>query len=179
MKKKPEEGFHACVGCGYTSPKWFGRCPDCGSWDVGAHGAGGQILADATALDPSLSGPPQIPTSLEELDRVLSGGLVGGGVVLLAGEPGIGKSTLVLQMLAGISSSGRKALLVTGEESLAQVSGRAARLGLHDKGVVAAAVTSVTSVIASSERENPDVLVIDSVQTLQDPDLDQVPVSVR
>jgi DNA repair protein RadA/Sms len=178
MAKTSDGSFHACGGCGYSSPKWFGRCPDCGSWEVSAHAASGEALSEAVSLGPALEAPRQIQTSLDEVDRVLDGGLVGGGVVLLAGEPGIGKSTLVLQMLAGIAGTGGKALLATGEESLAQVSGRGRRLGLQDKGVAAVAATSVSAVIASADKEKPDVLVVDSVQTLHDPELDQAPGSV-
>lgn len=169
---------HACNGCGYTASKWFGRCPECGSWDVAADESGADEPGSAVPLDPSLPAPRSLPTSIAEFDRVTGGGLVAGGAVLLAGEPGVGKSTLVLQILAGISSAGSKAMLVTGEESLGQVSGRAARLGLHDKGIVAVAASSIATVLAASERERPDVLVVDSVQTLQDPDLDQAPGSV-
>lgn len=178
MSKNADSSFHACAGCGYRASKWFGRCPDCGSWDVSAHAASGEAVASAVTLDPSLAVPRSISTAMSEVDRVLGGGLVAGAAVLLAGEPGIGKSTIVLQMLAGIASSGGKAMLITGEESLGQVSGRAARLQLQNAGIVAVAATSITSVLAAAEQEAPDVLVVDSVQTLQDPDLEQAPGSV-
>ncbi|MEA2460680.1 MAG: hypothetical protein QOH90_857 [Actinomycetota bacterium] len=177
-KDRSNQGFHACATCGYASPKWFGRCPDCGSWDIAAHGPAGDLQQASTSLDASLRTPGSISTGIEEVDRVLGGGLVEGGVVLLAGEPGIGKSTLVLQVLAGVSAAGRKTLLATGEESLAQVSSRAARLGLQDKGVVATAAVAVTAAIAASEKERPEVLVVDSIQTLHDPAVEQAPGSV-
>jgi DNA repair protein RadA/Sms len=177
-KNAGERGFHACSTCGYSSPKWFGRCPDCGSWDVRAHGPDGQEATTAAALNGSHPLPGSIATGVDEVDRVLGGGLVEGGVVLLAGEPGIGKSTLVLQVLAGAAGAGRKTLLVTGEESIEQVSGRVSRLQLQDRGVVAIAAVSVTAAIAASENERPDVLVVDSIQTLHDPSVEQAPGSV-
>lgn len=115
---------------------------------------------------------------MPEVDRVLGGGFVPGGAVLLAGEPGIGKSTLVLQLLDSIGRSGKRCLLVTGEESLDQVALRATRLGADASAFLAAAGTSLSKIIAASESERPDLLVVDSIQTLHDPALDQAPGSV-
>ena len=117
-------------------------------------------------------------TGLAEVDRVVGGGLVAGGVSLLAGEPGIGKSTLVLQLIDGLVRSGRRALLITGEESLGQVALRATRLGVSREQFRAAATSSLADVLALATSEDPDVLVVDSVQTLENPDLAQPPGSL-
>jgi DNA repair protein RadA/Sms len=117
-------------------------------------------------------------TGLAEVDRVVGGGLVAGGVSLLAGEPGIGKSTLVLQLIDGLVQSGRSALLITGEESIGQVALRATRLGVSREQFRAAATSSLADVLALAISEDPDVLVVDSVQTLENPDLDQSPGSL-
>jgi DNA repair protein RadA/Sms len=117
-------------------------------------------------------------TGLAEVDRVVGGGLVAGGVSLLAGEPGIGKSTLVLQLIDGLVRSDRSALLITGEESIGQVALRATRLGVAREQFRAAATSSLADVLALAVSENPDVLIVDSVQTLENPDLDQSPGSL-
>jgi DNA repair protein RadA/Sms len=122
--------------------------------------------------------PVRFSSGVDELDRVLGGGFVPGSVLLLAGEPGIGKSTLVLQMLNGTGAAGRRTLLVTGEESLDQVAMRAARLGLSGEALRAAATTSLQGVLAATRSESPAVLVVDSVQTLQNDGLDHPPGSV-
>ena len=117
-------------------------------------------------------------TGLAEVDRVVGGGLVAGGVSLLAGEPGIGKSTLVLQLIDGLVRSDRSTLLITGEESIGQVALRATRLGVSRERFRAAATSSLADVLALAISEDPDVLVVDSVQTLENPDLDQSPGSL-
>jgi DNA repair protein RadA/Sms len=124
----------------------------------------------------------RFPTGVPEVDRVLGGGLVPGAVLLVAGEPGIGKSTLVLQLLDSIHRQGRSSLLVTGEESLEQVGLRAARLGMDRSSFRAAAATSLKPILEAAISDTPDVLVVDSIQTLQDEALDQVagsPTQVR
>ena len=166
---------HACTECGYASPKWFGKCPDCGSWNTASSSEGGTQGAEVavTSLAECGPAPDRLGTGVGELDRVLGGGVVVGEVVLLGGEPGVGKSTLVLQLLDGIAGAGRRALLVTGEESPHQVGMRATRLGIDRGALRLAATESLQATIAACKREEPDVVVIDSIQTLADAGLEQ------
>lgn len=166
---------HRCSACGHRSPRWFGRCPECDSWssaqDVtrerGATQAEVSFLATASSVS-----PPRLATGISELDRVLDGGLVPGSVVLLAGEPGIGKSTLVLQMIDGILSGGHRCLLATGEESLDQVALRGRRLNVAIDALRATSESTLTSILDASSTERTEVLVVDSIQTVEDPSID-------
>ena len=130
------------------------------------------------SLDRSGGPSPRFITDVPELDRVLGGGVVPGSVILLSGDPGVGKSTLVLQMIDGLLASGAPGLLISGEESLEQISLRAARLGVDTKGLRAAASDSLPDIIATAARERPSVLVVDSIQTLHDPQHDSPAGSV-
>jgi DNA repair protein RadA/Sms len=173
-----------CSDCGTTSGRWLGRCPGCAAFGTlveELHGS--DVGRSAEALTPvplgevSADEAERIPTGISELDRVLGGGLVPASLVLVGGEPGVGKSTLLLSALGSIASSGLRALLVTGEESVAQVSLRAARLGGADT-VEILAETELDAVCATLEKERPDVCVIDSVQTLHASALGSAPGSV-
>lgn len=139
---------------------------------------GSTSAVKVTTLGDNQSDVERFSTGLIEVDRVLGGGLVLGGVSLLAGEPGIGKSTLVLQLIDGLLRSNRRALLITGEESIGQVALRAARLGVERDRLRAAATASLADVLALAAAEQPDVLVVDSVQTLENAERDQSPGSV-
>jgi DNA repair protein RadA/Sms len=174
---------YACSECGYSAGRWFGRCPGCGSFGTlveekvapsGKPGAAPKALM--RLVDVEVAEADRIPTGVPELDRVLGGGLVPASLVLVGGEPGVGKSTLLLSALAAISKN-RRALLVTGEESTAQVKLRAARLGGAER-VEVLAETELESVCATLEAERPDVCVIDSVQTLYSADIGSAPGSV-
>jgi len=174
-----------CADCGTTSGRWLGKCPGCGAFGTLVEELHGSA-AEATASHPSTPVPiaevsaseaERISTGVDELDRVLGGGLVPASLVLVGGEPGVGKSTLLLTALGAISRSGRRALLVTGEESSAQVALRAARLGGADR-VEILAETELDTVCATLEAERPDVCVIDSVQTLHASALGSAPGSV-
>jgi len=180
MATKQRHDVHFCTDCGFSSPRWFGRCPDCGEWSSAS--AVDQTEAssaiEVTSLGDGHSDVERFSTGIAEVDRVVGGGLVAGGVSLLAGEPGIGKSTLVLQLMDGLVRSQRRALLITGEESIGQVALRATRLGVAREQFRAAATSSLTDVLALVSSERPDVLVVDSVQTLENPDFDQSPGSV-
>lgn len=165
---------YTCGACGQQAPRWLGRCPTCGEWGTVAEEAAPAAPRRA-ALGPAPEAPrladlqdavhERVATGIGELDRVLGGGLVPGSLVLIGGEPGIGKSTLVLQALASLPDPGR-AMLVTGEESPAQVRGRAERLGADCGPVRVLAETRLEAVLAAVEALEPAVCAIDSVQTL-------------
>ena len=173
---------HACTECGYSAGRWFGKCPGCGAFGTLVEELARDARADAAAkpllrlVDVEADEAERIPTGVPELDRVLGGGLVPASLVLVGGEPGVGKSTLLLSALAAISKD-RRALLVTGEESTAQVKLRAARLGGAGK-VEILAETELETVCATLERERPEVCVIDSVQTLYSSEIGSAPGSV-
>src|SRR5436190_22144410 len=173
---------HACTECGYSAGRWFGKCPGCGAFGTLVEEAPSAAGARASAkpllrlVDVDADEAERISTGVPELDRVLGGGLVPASLVLVGGEPGVGKSTLLLSALAAISKD-RRALLVTGEESTAQVKLRAARLGGAER-VEILAETELETVCATLERERPEVCVIDSVQTLYSADVGSAPGSV-
>ncbi len=172
---------YACSECGYAAGRWFGKCPSCGEFgtlleekppDARAAAARTPIrLVDVAAEEGK-----RIATGVPELDRVLGGGLVPASLVLVGGEPGVGKSTLLLSVLRAVSGAHR-ALLVTGEESAAQVKLRAARLG-GAEGIEILAETELDAVCATLEQERPEICVIDSVQTLYSSELGSAPGSV-
>src|SRR5919202_1469343 len=175
---------HACSECGYATGKWLGRCPSCGSWGslfeerVAARGgppatAGRPLLR---LVDVETAEAKRLATGVAELDRVLGGGLVPASLVLVSGDPGIGKSTLLLMALRSLSAT-RRVVLVSGEESVAQVKLRADRLGGAER-IEILAETNLDEICATLERERPDVVVIDSVQTLYAPDLGSPPGAV-
>jgi DNA repair protein RadA/Sms len=186
---KPPRTVFTCSDCGRTEPRWLGRCPGCGGWStlveeaaptVDARAATPRRTAAARTVVPlsevSLEQADRLRTGIPELDRVLGGGLVPGSLVLLGGEPGVGKSSLTAAMLARLGRE-RKVLLVTGEESPAQVRLRAERLGATD-GVSVLAETELDAVCATIEAEAPDVCVVDSVQTLWAEEIGSAPGSV-
>ncbi len=172
---------HACSECGTVSGRWLGRCPGCGAFGtLVEERVGAQHSASARPLlrlvDVEADEAERIPTGVAELDRVLGGGLVPASLVLVGGEPGVGKSTLLLSALAAMSAT-RRCLLITGEESVAQVKLRADRLGgAGNVGILAE--TELDAVCATLERERPEVCVIDSVQTLYAAELGSAPGSV-
>ncbi|MBA3433317.1 MAG: DNA repair protein RadA, partial [Actinobacteria bacterium] len=176
---------HVCTECGTACPRWLGKCPGCGAFGTLAeelHATNaGSVSARAQTPTPlgsvSASEGDRISTGVPELDRVLGGGLVPASLVLVGGEPGVGKSTLLLSALGAVARDGRRALLVTGEESAAQVALRGARLGgTESVGIVAE--TELDTVCATLEQERPDVCVIDSVQTLHASEIGSAPGSV-
>jgi DNA repair protein RadA/Sms len=179
---------HRCTECGAAEPKWTGRCPACEAWGTlveeveAPEPTGGPALAPPATPRPisevvADEGAPR-PTGVGELDRVLQGGLVPGSVTLLGGEPGIGKSTLLLQGLAGLARSGRRCLYVTAEESAEQVRIRAERLHALAPDLWLVADTAMPHLVAHVEAVRPEVLAVDSIQTVHDPALSSAPGSV-
>ncbi|MBL8318898.1 MAG: DNA repair protein RadA [Burkholderiaceae bacterium] len=185
-----DKTVYTCSACGGTNPKWLGKCPHCGEWNTleesVAESAGGprhrfQSLAKAQAVmtlaDIEAADVERQPTGLAELDRALGGGIVEGGVVLIGGDPGIGKSTLLLQAAERLAQH-LKVLYVTGEESGAQVALRARRLGLAASPVRVMAEIQLERILAAIETEQPRFCVIDSIQTLFSDALTSAPGSV-
>jgi DNA repair protein RadA/Sms len=185
----------ACQTCGAQSAKWLGRCPECGQWNSyveevraepsrPAAPAGAAAAAVPLVIAPEPPGEreekPRLSTGLPGLDRVLGGGLVPGSVVLLGGEPGIGKSTLLLQAGRGLAQQARgvDVLYASAEESVQQVRLRGERLGIHEEHLLVLAETDVSRVLAEAEARPPAVLVIDSIQAVQQPDLSSMPGTV-
>ncbi|MFN3613809.1 MAG: DNA repair protein RadA, partial [Rubrimonas sp.] len=183
---------YVCAECGAAHRKWSGRCDACGAWnsiaeDAGLPAAGpasrtlGAVKGRRMALVP-LSGseapPVRIPSGGGELDRVLGGGLVPGSAILVGGDPGIGKSTLLLQAAAAFARAGASAVYVSGEEASAQVRMRAARLGLADAPVMLAAETNLRDILTTLDAERPALAIIDSIQTMWADNVDSAPGSV-
>ncbi|MFO1226920.1 DNA repair protein RadA [Roseateles sp.] len=185
-----DKTLFTCSDCGASTPRWLGRCPSCGAWNTLVEsvaetpGSGKnryQSLAKsqpvATLSEIEATDFERTPTGQEELDRVLGGGIVAGGVVLIGGDPGIGKSTLLLQAIESLSQS-VKVLYVTGEESGAQVAMRSRRLGLAGNKVRVLAEINLEKILATLEAEAPEFCVIDSIQTLYSEQLSSAPGSV-
>jgi DNA repair protein RadA/Sms len=189
--KKAAKTHYVCRECGASFAKWSGQCAECHAWNAleetfqaatssqgrlgGYAGAGGQQVMVLTNVD--IEQEPRTTTDSTELDRVLGGGLVEGSVVLIGGDPGIGKSTLLIQTLARLSQ-GLRSLYVSGEESPRQISLRAKRLGLDVEGLKLLPETCVERIIATAEREAPQVMVLDSIQTMYTELLQSAPGSV-
>jgi DNA repair protein RadA/Sms len=185
---------YVCQDCGTAQVKWMGRCPACGAWNslveevesnfppplVGG-GQGGGVLGGGQPLSLAEIGSEDVQrlsTGIGELNRVLGGGLVPGSLILLGGEPGIGKSTLVLQACQGFGSTNRSVLYVSGEENLQQIQLRARRIGVQGKGLKLVSETRVERVLELLAQEKPGLLVVDSIQTLFVQDLPAVAGSV-
>jgi DNA repair protein RadA/Sms len=184
---------HVCSDCGHETPRWHGRCPGCGAWNAlveqlvqAPAGRGGrapagpvaQAAAPVALADVEAAEVARLATGIGELDRVLGGGIVPGSLVLIGGSPGIGKSTLTTMALANLVGAGRRTLYVSAEESAAQIKLRAERLDPHALRIPAIAETDLGVVLATLEREQPEVCVIDSVQTLHAAELTGAPGSV-
>ncbi len=180
--------------CGYRSPKWLGKCPSCGEWnsfteevaELSSPAAGGikrvsavsGISSEAVAYkDLELPDFMRSATGLGELDRVLGGGLVNSSVVLLSGEPGIGKSTLLMQ-ISDILGQNRKVLYVSGEESYGQLKLRAKRLGIEGKNLFILAETNINGILAQADKIKPDIIIVDSIQTVFNERIASAPGSI-
>lgn len=180
--------FYQCQTCGYTSPKWLGKCPDCGTWN--------SLVEERKETSPSRSSlghfrksEPQLlssikagyeqrtSTGIKELDRVLGGGVVTGSVVLVGGDPGIGKSTLLLQALSGLSRYGQ-VLYVSGEESPEQIKIRAERLSINSNDIILLSETLLRGIVDTALKIAPKAIVVDSIQTVYTEDILSAPGSV-
>lgn len=187
MIKKDKFTFR-CQSCGGQAPKWMGKCPECGEWDTlveerilsGVSKKKGHslvtepVLIDSVAVEET----DRIKTGVGEFDRVLGGGIVDGSVILIGGDPGIGKSTLMLQVLSRLSGNGKKCLYVSGEESVRQLSMRGKRLDSGGNAMYVVSETDLNSILAMVEGQKYDALVIDSIQTIFHPDVSSTPGSV-
>ncbi|MFO1463080.1 MAG: DNA repair protein RadA [bacterium] len=183
--------LYECQQCGYQSPKWLGRCSDCGAWNSLVEArpealprgkAGENFYSLSSKLAPldeiGTEAPPRVLTRLHELDRLLGGGMVPGSVILLGGDPGIGKSTLVLQVLSRLSEQGGKVAYLSGEESADQIKLRAERLGVKAKNLFVMTENDLSRALPQIEALQPQMLVVDSIQTVYQPDLGSAPGSV-
>jgi len=187
--------LYTCTECGASSPKWQGQCPGCAQWNTLVETAAEATSAGAKRFGASFApltstGKPQdlaqirpreeprLPTGIEEFDRVLGGGIVAGGVVLIGGDPGIGKSTLLLQALSRLAESGQPVLYISGEESAEQVALRAQRLQLSAAGLRLLPEINLEKILVSLQEEKPLIAVIDSIQTLWSDALQSAPGSV-
>jgi len=190
VKRKPKT-IYCCQSCGYQAPKWMGKCPDCGTWDslveermaVGTKiGTAGRPAASANipvAIDSiKLDSEQRLQTDIREFDRVLGGGLVPGTLVLIGGDPGIGKSTLMLQALHGLALQGHRVLYVSGEESIRQLRLRSQRLNSVAAELLVVSEVEIESILQMIATSKPAVLVIDSIQTMFNAELTSAPGSV-
>ena len=174
MARKPATVF-ACTACGAQSPQWLGRCPECGGWNTLAEerealrasaGTPATGSAPVRLSDVSASELPRLPTGIADMDRVLGGGLVPGSIVLLGGEPGIGKSTLLLQVAARLAERVGEVLYVSAEESAQQVRMRASRLGAAPPGLLLLAETNLDAILEAARAGRYAAVVVDSIQTI-------------
>jgi DNA repair protein RadA/Sms len=187
VNKKTAKTVFTCQSCGYQTPKWMGKCPDCDQWESFVEEVSrppDPRRATTTANTPISidSDTPayeeRMSTGIAEFDRVLGGGLVLGSLVLIGGDPGIGKSTLMLQALYGMARLDRKVLYVSGEESVRQLMIRSRRLGTVTEKMWVVSETDVEAILAMVSAHTPDVLVVDSIQTLFSPHIASTPGSV-
>lgn len=184
---------YICQSCGTAHAKWGGRCEGCGAWNTlveEAVGTPGGLAAPTSGtktragtvefapLDSNEPPPPRLSTGIDELDRVFGGGIARSSAVLVGGDPGIGKSTLLLQSAAAMAKAGTKVIYISGEEAISQIQGRARRLGVSAANVQLAAETDLRSILKALKSAAPEVVVIDSVQTLWSDSLEAAPGSV-
>ncbi len=186
--KSSGKAVFVCQECGKESPKWLGRCPDCQQWNTFVEMTVRTSPATSRPLNP-LSPPQELsqvviesadrsPVPLNEFNRVLGGGLVAGSLVLVSGDPGIGKSTLLLQASASMANNQSRVVYVTGEETVHQIKLRAERLGLGGEGLFIMAETDLEAVLEQAEQVGPGLVVIDSIQTVYLPELDAAPGNI-
>ena len=184
------KSLYVCSQCGYESAKWFGKCPGCGDWNTMSEELRESVTNKSTSVRPARPAAPAVPitqistedeqryyTGSGELDRVLGGGIVKGSLVLLGGDPGIGKSTILLQICAHLGKI-LKILYISGEESKRQIKLRASRLGVNCENLYVMTETDVLAVADSIQTEKPDLVMVDSIQTMNLKELSSSPGSV-
>jgi len=189
--KKSAKITYCCQTCGYQTPKWMGKCPDCGTWDSiveerstarsyrDTHRSPGNQNSIPVAIDSiELETEIRLLTHIREFDRVLGGGLVPGTLVLIGGDPGIGKSTLMLQALYGLANQGHRVLYVSGEESNQQIRLRSQRLDTVASELLVVSEVEIDAILGMVQADPPQVLVIDSIQTMYNAELTSAPGSV-
>lgn len=188
------KSIHVCSACGYESPRWYGRCPACEAWNsleetMAASsealprqkekkqrgGTGAQVLS---IRDIEADDQMHQPTGMEELDRVLGGGIVEGSLTLLGGEPGVGKSTLLLQICSKLAQAGKTVMYISGEESARQIKLRAKRVGAGHEGLLVLAENAMDEIEDKLEKTAPDLVIVDSIQTMYRPEMASAPGSV-
>ena len=188
------KSVYVCNACGYESPRWYGRCPACEAWNsleetIAASpegspkikekkqrgGTGAQVLS---IRDIEADDQMHQPTGMEELDRVLGGGIVEGSLTLLGGEPGVGKSTLLLQICSKLAQAGKTVLYISGEESARQIKLRAKRVGAGHEGLLVLAENAMDEIEEKLEKTAPDLVIVDSIQTMYRPEMASAPGSV-
>ncbi|MCW5798432.1 MAG: DNA repair protein RadA [Nitrospira sp.] len=186
---KAKTTFH-CQACGHQAPRWLGRCPDCGGWNTlkeerlpaapkGRQGMPATAMAVATAIsDIEIVGEPRQSTGMGEFDRVLGGGVVPGSVMLIGGDPGIGKTTLLLQALPLLAEAGEQVLYVSGEESPRQIKMRGERLGIGGKHLLILGETCLEQILKAIQEIKPAAVVVDSIQTVYTEQLTSAPGSI-
>lgn len=187
---KGKQTVFFCNSCGYESTKWMGQCPGCKEWNtfveekvistsqVKKSSASKDMVAPTPINEVSFEEEDRITTNINELDRVLGGGLVAGSLTLVGGDPGIGKSTLLLQVCKNLSFQGRKVLYISGEESLKQIKLRALRIGDFNENMLLLCETLLSNVEENIRKNNPEVVVIDSIQTMYEESISSAPGSV-
>ena len=185
---KAKKSVYFCQNCGHEESKWLGQCPMCKEWNTfaeekvvstkGQKSSGEKQVQAVTLSSVTTDEDERMKTELVELDRVLGGGIVPGSLVLVGGDPGIGKSTLLLQVCQKLSAMNKKVLYISGEESLKQINLRANRMGEFSENLYLLCETSLNLIQTAIEREKPDVVVIDSIQTMYNEEIGSAPGSV-
>jgi DNA repair protein RadA/Sms len=180
------KNVYVCQKCGFQSSKWAGKCPDCDSWnsfiedviDVKPQRQHQGLAAPLNSLTKTVVNEKRMATEIEELDRVLGGGLVSGSVILVSGEPGIGKSTLTINVCSNIAKTVKKVLYISGEESSGQISLRAKRMGIANENIYLVPETNLENILVTLEKEMPDFVVIDSIQVISSSNIPAIAGSV-
>ena len=179
MSKKTDKTIFYCSNCGFQSGKWIGQCPDCGAWDTFAESDSDEKSLIGKSIDEiEIKKEDRLVTGISEFDNLLGGGIVKGSITLMGGAPGIGKSTILLQVVKALGDKGVKTLYISGEESLNQIKHRAVRIGKFASSVRFIADTNMDAILKTITKEKPEFVVIDSIQTMALNLEDKIPGSI-